>query len=625
MLILIAAIGVGAVVVLVRSPQLLSFVEKRAGTLSGRKTEIAGLSVRWGKTIHIRLDGVQIANTDWAKEPQMLKAQRIEMDVRPWPLLHGNLEIPVLHLDKPEVDLERDAKGESNWSLNQSPVAAGAAQQAAPTHRYETPLIGELKIDGGRLAYHDAKRNLGLEGTVQTATGQAGAQPQAELSLKGSLENQPLTVRFTGGSILMLRDTKTPYPVDLDVAYGDTHLAVKGTLVEPFQYKGANVQLALSGPNLADIYPLLGIPGPPTPPYRLSGKLDHEAELWHLSNAAWHVGDTDLAGDIVIDQHIKPAKLTANLSSNNLVFADLAPLVGAAPQKKNGTVSAEQKQTEHELEAKKELFPNTPLHTERLRAMNMDVTLAAKHVIAPEYLPIEAIAARVQVENGQAVVQPLHMEMGDGMVSGMLGVDARSDKPTVRVNLDINDVNLGAFFRGSQFFDTTNGKIRGKVALVGQGRSLDQVMGSSTGDIVIAMTDATISNLMVSLAGLQIADALVLYVGGDNRIPIRCALGRLNVDRGTVSFVDTLMDTRKSVLHFEGQAQLGPQTIESKITASPKQFDLLDLHGPVLITGKIRKPSISIGRVIPIPTPSFGDAKDVPCGERIHELLASKR
>ena len=71
-------------------------------------------------------------------------------------------------------------------------------------------------------------------------------------------------------------------------------------------------------------------------------------------------------------------------------------------------------------------------------------------------------------------------------------------------------------------------------------------------------------------------------------------------------FDKTLMDTQKSVLHFDGEAVLKTQELRSKITADTKQFDLLDLHSPVLIEGKIRSPSISLGRKIPIPTPDFG-------------------
>ena len=89
-----------------------------------------------------------------------------------------------------------------------------------------------------------------------------------------------------------------------------------------------------------------------------------------------------------------------------------------------------------------------------------------------------------------------------------------------------------------------------------------------------------------------------------------------------MAFDKTLIDTEKSVLHFDGEAVLKTQELRSKITADAKQFDLLNLHSPVLIEGKIRS-SISLGRRS-IPTPDFGDAKDADCAALTRELWAAK-
>jgi uncharacterized protein involved in outer membrane biogenesis len=256
--------------------------------------------------------------------------------------------------------------------------------------------------------------------------------------------------------------------------------------------------------------------------------------------------------------------------------------------------------------------------------MNMDVSLDAKRVVAPSYLPVQSLAARVQVENGRATVRPLDLGFGGGKVVGELSVDAAAANPTSRVNLRFDGVELAAFFRGSRFFDTTDGRLKGRIVLAGTGRSLAQVMGSADGDIVMTMAGGSVSGLIVSLADLQIGSALVLYITGDNRIPIRCAIGRLKFDHGLAAFDKTLMDTQKSILHFDGEAALKTQQLRSKITADTKQFDLLDLHSPVLIEGKIRSPSISLGRKVPIPTPDFGGAKDADCGELTRQLWAAK-
>jgi hypothetical protein len=255
----------------------------------------------------------------------------------------------------------------------------------------------------------------------------------------------------------------------------------------------------------------------------------------------------------------------------------------------------------------------------------MDVTLDAKRVVAPDYLPVQALAFRVVIDNGVATAKPLTLSLiGGGIVAGELSIDAQTDSPKVRAALKGTNIELGMFFRNSRYFDTTHGRIQGQVSLAGSGKSLAQVMGVADGNVEAALNGGSVSSLMVSLAGLQIFDALILYVTGDNRIPILCALGRLNFQHGTVTFDRTLLDTQKSILHVTGRVALPTQVVKVEVKADPKSFDLLDLHGPVIVQGKIRSPSVSIGRAIPIPTPVFGDAKNVACDATVRQLFSGQ-
>ena len=615
-------IAAGAVYFIATSDYLRGQLEGRASDFTGRKTRIAKVDIGWGWTSNVKLEGVEVANAKWGKAPFMLKVEEVDFDIRLWPLLGGNLVLPRLILRKPEVQVEVGDKEQLNWSMGETPVVTGAAKALEPDNRFDAPLIGKFEVTEGKLGYRDSKRKLELDGTVSTAAGKAGEGPEAELSLKGKLEGQPLEMRFVGGSVLMLRDTEQPYPLDLNVSFGATKLKMKGTVQDPFKWTGANVDLTLSGPNLSDIYPLLGIPGPPTPPYTIVGKLEREPGLWKFAQSKWRVGESDLTGEVTIDERRKPAFLAAKLVSQKLVFEDLAPLVGATPARKSN-VSRKQAQTQAQLEASGDLFPNVPLHVEKLRAMNMDVTLDSKRVIAPPWLPVQALSFRVLIQDGNATVKPLTLSvLGGGAIAGELGIDARTDDPKVRASLRLTDIELKNFFRESRYFDTTQGKIQGRVQLAGNGRSLAHVMGTANGHMAFALGGGSVSSLMVSLAGLQIFDALVLYVTGDNRIPIKCAVSRLNFQQGNVSFDRTLLDTQKSVLHIKGQLSLKSQAVNAEIDSDPKSFDLLNLHGAVMVQGKLRSPQISLGRVIPIPTPVFGDAKDVPCAGLTQQILA---
>jgi AsmA family protein len=605
--------AVGGFYLFVTSDDFRSRAEGYASDYTGRKTKIGGIAIEWGETTHVRLENVQVANPDWAEEEHMLKVVEVDLAIRLWPLLMGDLVLPHLVLRRPEVAVERDDEGRFNWSFGVSPVARGTAEAVTPDERFEAPLVRLLEITEGRASYRDPRRKIELDGTISTASGEAGEQPQVRLVLDGSLEGKPLKLRFTGGSALLLRETDHPYPVGLDVEHGATRLQVEGTLQDPFQWKGANVGLTLAGASLSDIYPLLGIPGPPTPSYRIAGRLDREGGLWKLTDSKWRVGDTDLAGDVVMDRRKKPRHLAANLVSRKLAIKDLAPLAGARLAGKG------------QLEATGDLFPDAPLKVERLRVMNMDVTLDAKRVVAPDYLPVQALSFRVVVEGGNATVKPLTMSViGGGTLAGELGIDARADTPRLRTDLKLANVELKSFFRNSEFFNATQGRAQGRVQLAGQGRSLAQVMSVADGHIAVALGGGSISSLMVSLAGLQLFDALVLYVTGDKRIPILCAVGRMNFQKGIVTFDHTFLDTQKSVLEVRGQAGLGNQMVNAEVKAYPKSFDLLDLHGPVHVRGKLRQPSIKIGRVIPIPTPIFGTAKDLPCQALTAQLLSGR-
>ena len=68
----------------------------------------------------------------------------------------------------------------------------------------------------------------------------------------------------------------------------------------------------------------------------------------------------------------------------------------------------------------------------------------------------------------------------------------------------------------------------------------------------------------------------------------------------------------------------GTGEVNVEVKADPKSFDLLDLHGPVIVEGKIRLPRIHIGRAIPIPTPVFGNAKDVACPALTQQLFLAQ-
>ncbi len=610
-LVVLVIAAVAALFIYIGSSGFRAEVERRAGVALGREIKIGDLVVDWSWTPMVRLRDVTLGAA--AKDaPPLLDAKSMEFQLRLLPLLAGNVVLPTLQLEQPKLALERDAKGVPNWSFSKNPATKAAAEVAAPEERSEVPVIGELVIKDGHFTYEDEGRDLKLEGHITTVIGEAGKGEGVQLDAKGTLQGKPMTLDFDGGSIISLRDEDRPYPLKVVAKYGETEASAKGEVDDPFNLKAADLQLSLSGPDLAEVFPLLGVPAPPTPPYNIKGHLLREGETWRFSDFEGRIGDSDMAGTVAIDYgHDKPV-LTADLRSNSLDFDDLAPLVGAPPDS-DETASAEQKKTAQKLKKQDELFPDVPLKVELLDVMDMEVSLDARKVIAENYLPIEALKGTVKISGGKAVVEPLHVRIAGGSLAGTLSLDSGTKPPAAAADLKLSEADLSLFFRGTQFLDTTDGKIDADIDIRGNGQSLADVMSAADGRIFWAMSGGSISGLLVEGAGLDIAEALALYIGEDAKVPIRCGAGRFNLAKGNATFDRTIMDTTDSVLYFRGETNLSRQTLKMDIFADAKDFSLLDIDAPVHLQGKIREPDISIGKGVPIPLIEPGDAKDVDC------------
>ncbi len=618
-LVLIVA-AVAAVIIYAGSSAFRGEVESRAGVALGREFKLGDLKINWSWAPRIQMHDVLIGSA--AKDaPPLLKAAAIDLRIRLLPLLRGDVVLPHLQLEKPDLALHVDEKGVPNWSFAKNPTAAAAAEVATPDERQEAPVIGELVIKDGHFKYDDDAKDLQLEGDISTATGEAEKTKSVKLDAKGKLQGKAMKVDFIGGSILALRDTDSPYPLDLSASYGGTEVTVKGTATDPFKLEAADIDLTLKGPDMSELFPLLGVPAPPTPPYSLKGNLVREGKTWNFTKMQGRIGDSDVSGEVKVDYGPKKPVLTANLLSNKLDFDDLAPLVGAPPDTKE-TASAEQKKVAAQLEQKDELFPDVPLNVNLLDVMDMEVTLDAKKVTAENYLPVEALAGTVTVKGGKAVVKPLKIALAGGSLEGAMSLDSNKKPAVAAADVKMRNVDLKAFFKGSQFFDTTEGKIGADLDISGQGKSLADVMGASNGKTFFTMKGGSLSGLLVEAAGLDITEALALYIGDDARVPIRCGAGPINLTDGVAKFDRIIVDTTDSVLYINGDSNLRKQTLVMNIFADAKDFSVLDMDAPVHLEGKIRAPEISIGKGVPIPLIEPGDAEDVNCEQLLEGKLS---
>src|ERR1700694_5346366 len=97
----------------------------------------------------------QVQNLSIADDPKFndakpfVEAQELDVSVKLLPLLHKSIEISSLNLQRPSVELIKNAQGAWNSST------IGAKQKSAPSRNQQEFSLGELAVKDGQLAVTD--------------------------------------------------------------------------------------------------------------------------------------------------------------------------------------------------------------------------------------------------------------------------------------------------------------------------------------------------------------------------------------------------------------------------------------------------------------------------------------
>ena len=403
--------------------------------------------------------------------------------------------------------------------------------------------------------------------------------------------------------------------MELTAHFAKTKLQAEGSLAHTAQADDLQISFVIEGPTLADVFPALGVPLPDTPPYRLTGELGYDDEVWHLDDFDGRLGDSALSGSASVDHSRDTPLLTAQLRSSSLDFDDLAGLVGAPPDP-DETASARQEARA----AEDGVFPDKPLSFERLNAMKMDVSFEGDNV-RTRTVPLEKVRFHLQLSDGKARVDPLRFRLGGGEIEGVVRVDARQDRPTAVADFSIDDIDLKPLFTDTRFVQQMGGRFLGHLFLKGSGRSLHEVLADSHGSASLAMHDGSISGLMLEVIGLDVAEALSLVVSDDARVAIRCGRADMDIEHGTGKLTRFLVDTTDTLLVATGSVDLAKEQFDIYLEAREKDFSLIDASAPVHLHGSFDDVAFDIGDMDAFPLFNEGDQKDISCTELLADAI----
>ncbi|MGY3040673.1 uncharacterized protein involved in outer membrane biogenesis [Rhodanobacter sp. TND4EL1] len=564
---------------------------------------------------------ISIANPPWAQQPRFAQLQALRFRLSPFPLLTHRIEVPSLQLVQPSVDLERDKQGRTSWDFS-------FPKGGKPSNW--TLDVGTVGFDRGLLTLDDAPSRTRLKAIIeplqgaipydqivaqQTADARAQAgkttgkalpadkastpgksdKPQASITYQfgwtaeGSYQGSPLKGHGKTGAALALQDTHRPFPLQADVKLGDTHIALVGTLTDPLHLGALDVQLWFSGSSMAKLYPLTGITLPDTPPYategHLTAELHHAGSRYHYQDFRGRVGGSDLSGDLLFVTGGTRPKLSGDLHSKLLQFADLAPLIGgdAATAKSEDTPQPANK-----------LLPIAPFRTDRWQTMDADVNFSSERIVHGEALPIDSLSTHLVMNNGALYLDPLSFGVAGGKVRSNITLDGSRTPMHGLLKLSARHLKLKQLFPTFEPMHTSFGEINGDAELNGQGNSVAALFGGANGELKLLMNDGAISKTLLETAGLNVGNIVIGKLFGDKTVQINCAASDMTATNGLFDMRLFVFDTDDAVINVTGTVNMASEKLDLDVTPHTKGFRVFSLRSPLYINGTLKNPNVGV-------------------------------
>ncbi len=607
---------------------------------TGRHFEITRkLDVKLGRTTRILADGIQFANPEWARDPQLVTADSAEIQLRLWPLLRRRIELPLVQLRHPQLGLQIEPDGRRSWALG---------KDSGDPHNF--PQIGALVVDEGSMHFVASGHGADIQTEFAIQQGAAGAAASADMPLSfksaGTWQKERFTAQGrTGNALYLSEPLKNPFPVDISAAAGNTTVRASGAVASLATLEGAKIDVNIKGHDLADLYKFFGIVLPSTPRFALRGDVSKQGDVWHAQNINGKLGNSDLAGELSFDRSHEVPMLTGAIRSKSLDFDDLAPLVGLPESRRSAAALPEVKGARaapvKTAARDDKVLPTAKIDGPRLKRMDADVKYQAVKVTNVRHLPLERMSVHVRMNGGVLQLDSLDIGAAGGSFTGKVRIDGNSAPAVAEIHLVARELELNKLFGGLKLTKASFGKIHGDIDLKGRGDSVAQMFGTSGGKVAMLMGSGEISNLLLEFAGIDGGEIIKFYLKGDENVKLRCAAAAFDVRNGVMQSQALVLDTADTVVYGDGQVSLANEALDLTLRPYPKDMSILSLRSPLKVAGSFVKPKLgpeksalaarggmvlALAAINPLlglaATVETGPGKDANCGPALREAAS---
>jgi uncharacterized protein involved in outer membrane biogenesis len=241
-------------------------------------------------------------------------------------------------------------------------------------------------------------------------------------------------------------------------------------------------------------------------------------------------------------------------------------------------------------------LPSEPLDVERMHRVDADVVLNAKQLRRPEALPLDNFATHLKLTGGVLALEPLRFSMAGGAIDSTLKLDARKSPIQANATVRLKNAALSRLFPKIEQMKDSTGVVGASLELAGRGESVAEMLATSSGQLGVAMSGGSMSNLLVELLGLDGGEALKFLAGGDRKTDVRCAAASFAVKDGVATSQSMVFDTDDTNISGSGIVNLREETLDFTLKPEPKDKSILVVRAPVRLHGPFADIDVSVDK-----------------------------
>lgn len=520
----------------------------------GRIERLDGLSF----TPTIAIHDLSVPQAAWVGKGELARITTARVRFSAWAMLVGRFAPQSIEIEGLRLTMVRDAQRRENWRKDGARGGGG-----------DSPLrLDHLVLRDVRVTYRDAFQQRSFDLTLSSDAG------GFRVGGAGVVRGQPVSVTAHGP---MVATTGKPWPFGATIDGPALAMRATGAMDAPLDLRHLTIDVKARADDLKMIDAIIeaGLIG--TQPVSLTAHARHDGHDWNVTSVAGMIGQSDIAGHVIVRKVDGRTKLDGAIDAERLRFDDFASDAGLA-----------RAQALRRAEGPK-LVPNLRINIRKITHTDGTIAFTVQHLIDNGGArAFTALRGQITLDHQVLTVDPLSFTMTRGTMNGSLRVDQRGgrDVPLVTIDMAIRDSSLGTI--AGTAGGEVDGRFDARARLAGIGSTIREAVGHSDGMLGVMARDGRLPAKIASMIGLDAGRSF--FTHGDEEAGLRCVALRLDV-RGGVGRADPfVIDTTRSRSDGTGTITFPSEALAFDLEGHPKDRIVLRLPGSLHIGGTIKQP-----------------------------------